>query len=182
MLRAAPHGVYPCNGDDRWAAFAVFTDEEWQAFCKVIGDPEWTREERFKTLNGRKENEDELDRLVTEWTRGYTAEQVMTMMQSAGVSAGVVQSPEDLYSDPQLEHREHFLTLDHPVVGPYKCHNEASRFSRTPPVFRRAGPCLGEDNEYVLKEILHLNDDEISDLYAGGAITTEDEAPSLGAF
>ena len=66
---AAPHGVFPCVGDDRWCAIAVFTSEEWEAFCHVIGDPPWTKEQRFATLDLRKQNEDELEKLVAEWTR-----------------------------------------------------------------------------------------------------------------
>jgi crotonobetainyl-CoA:carnitine CoA-transferase CaiB-like acyl-CoA transferase len=179
---AAPHGVYPCQGNDRWIAITVFTNEDWQAFCRALGSPAWSNEEKFATLSRRKENEDELDRLIADWTENHSSEEVMNIMQAAGVSAGAVQTPEDLFKDPQLKHRKHFISLDHSFLGQYSCPNEASRFSRTPPVFRKAGPTLGEDNEYVLREILRFSDDEISDIYAEGAITTEDESPGLGAF
>jgi len=86
---AAPHGVYPCRGEERWVAIAVFTDEEWLAFCTVIGEPQWTKEAKLATLRGRKENEDELDGLVSEWTQQYTAEEVTCLMQSARVAASV---------------------------------------------------------------------------------------------
>ena len=54
---AAPHNAYRCRGEDRWCAIAVFTNEEWQSFCRVIGNPSWTRDARFATLEGRQENE-----------------------------------------------------------------------------------------------------------------------------
>ena len=60
---AAPHGAYRCRGEDRWVAIAVTSDEEWQGLCRVLGEPEWTREERFATLSGRLTNHAELDRL-----------------------------------------------------------------------------------------------------------------------
>lgn len=179
---AAPHGAYPCKGEDRWCAIAVFTDEEWAAFREVIGTPEWTKDSRFTTFYGRKQNEDELDRLVTEWTTNYTAEQVMTLMQANGVPAGVVYTIEDVFNDPQMKHREHFVYLEHPVIGRHAYHNEASRFSKTPPDFRKAAPCLGEDNEHVYKEILGLTDDEIADLLVAGVITTDADLPGGGHF
>ena len=69
---AAPHGAYPCAGSDRWVAISVSSDCEWQAFCDVLGNPEWTALPKFSTLSGRKQNEDELNRLVEEWTKKFT--------------------------------------------------------------------------------------------------------------
>ncbi len=97
---AAPHGVYPCCGDDRWCAIAVFSDEDWQGFCRALGNPDWIQAPRFATLKDRKEHEDELDSLIAEWTSGFSAHEVMTKMQEAGVAAGVVNNCEDLFEDP----------------------------------------------------------------------------------
>ena len=78
---AAPHGAYRCQGDDRWVAIAVHTDGEWQAFCRVVGNPDWTKEERFGTMAGRVENSDALDEYVNEWTASHTAEQEAGLIQ-----------------------------------------------------------------------------------------------------
>ncbi len=177
---ASPHGAYPCKGDDRWVAIAVFTDKEWLSFCEVIGNPEWTNSPKFATLMDRKNNEDELDKLVGEWTINYTAEEVMTKMQAKGVAAGVVQTMEDLFNnDPQLRLREHFVKLEHGEMGRHSYHNEAARFSITPARLWKAAPCLGEDNEFVYKQILGLTDDDISDLLAEDVITTEADLPVI---
>ena len=74
---AAPHGAYRCQGDDRWCVIAVFSDDQWRALCQAIGDPQWCHEKRFATLQARKQNEDELDRLIEGWTGTRTAEEVM---------------------------------------------------------------------------------------------------------
>ncbi len=58
----APHGCYPCTGEDNWVAIAVASDEQWNAFCRVMGNPEWTKTAKFKTTGGRWKNQDELDR------------------------------------------------------------------------------------------------------------------------
>jgi len=168
---AAPHNAYRCRGEDRWCAIAVFTDDEWRGFCRVIGDPEWTREGSFTTLSGRKENEAELDRRVNEWTVSHSAEEVMTLMQSAGVPAGVVETGEDLLEhDPQLKHRGTFVELDHPDGGRYRTQaGPHFLLSGTQFDVRRA-PCLGEHNEQVFKGILGIPDGEYRKLVEDGVI------------
>ncbi len=169
----SPHGVYPCSGADRWVAIAVTNEKEWQRFCDVIGDPDWAGDPKFNSVIGRKENEDELNGLIGEWTKNYTPEQVMTILQDAGVPAGVVQTGEDLLNDPQLKHRQHFRVLDHLEIGPHSYHAPAYRLSQTPCDIKSPGPCLGQHNEYVYKEILGFSDDEIADMLVEGVITTD---------
>jgi len=175
---AAPHGAYPCKGEDRWCVIAVFTDEEWKEFCRVIGNPAWTEDTKFATLLGRKQNEDELDGLVSEWTSNYTAEEVMTLMQLRKIPAGIVSTIEDTFNDPNMRFRQHLVYLEHPVIGRHAYINEAIRFSKTPPDLRKAAPCLGEDNEQVYKEFLGLTDAQIADLLVAGVITTDVDLPA----
>ncbi|MFC1965839.1 CaiB/BaiF CoA transferase family protein [Chloroflexota bacterium] len=167
---AAPHGAYRCRGEDRWCAIAVFTDDEWQSFYKVIGNPTWTKEPRFSTLQLRKKIEDELDKLVEEWTINYSAEEVMTMMQTGGVAAGVLQTGEGLLEhDPQLKHRHFFWELDHPEMGKYYALGHPFVLSKLPCELRRA-PLLGEHSKYALDEVLGMSDEEIAELVMEGAI------------
>jgi benzylsuccinate CoA-transferase BbsF subunit len=159
-----PHGAYRCRWEDRWCVIAVYTDEEWHSFCRVIGNPPWAKDPRFATLEGRKEHEDELDRLVAAWTVNHTPEEVMSMMQAAGVAAGIVATGEDMMDrDPQLKHRRVFRELDHPEIGKY--HGVAPSFdlSKCPAEIERA-PLMGEHNEYVLKDILGMSDEEVDEL------------------
>jgi crotonobetainyl-CoA:carnitine CoA-transferase CaiB-like acyl-CoA transferase len=95
--------MYRCKGDDRWCAIAVFTDDEWKSFCRVIGNPVWTKDPKFNTFLGRKQNEDELDRFVEEWTSQRSPEEVMTLMQAAGIGAGIASNIKDMNEDPQLK-------------------------------------------------------------------------------
>ena len=175
----APHGVFPCSGSDRWIAIAVSSDGEWQNLCSVMGRPEWAGDPRFSTALTRKENEGELEGLIGEWTRSHSAAELMTALQEAGVPAGVVQTAEDLFNDPQLRHRQHFRFLEHKEIGVHAYQSPAYRLSKTPCTFTKAAPCLGEDNEYVYREILGLSDDEIADLLIEGVITTETDMPQV---
>jgi crotonobetainyl-CoA:carnitine CoA-transferase CaiB-like acyl-CoA transferase len=164
----APHGVYPCRGDDRWCAIAVFTEKEWQAFCHIMGDPDWTKDTRFATLLSRKQNEDELDRLIQEWTITFTAEEVMDKMQSAGVAAGIVRTGAEIIAeDPQIKHRDYMKVLDHHAIGPSLHSSTPGKLMKTPAEVRPA-PCLGEHTEYICREILQMPDERFVQLLAEG--------------
>lgn len=168
---AAPHAVYRCAGEgEKWCAVAVESDEEWASFCKVIGEPDWTGYPRFATLEGRKANEDELDELVEKWTISQTPHEVMTRLQQAGVPAGVAQSGEDLVADPQLNHRGTHTILEHPEIGPHIYQPPPYRFSKTPHELTMPAPCMGQHNEYILKEVLGMSDDEVAELLIAGAL------------
>mgnify|MGYP003971289977 CR=1 FL=1 len=173
-----PHGIYPCIGQDRWVAITVADDYQWHQLCEMMGNPPWTFEQRFDGILNRKQNEEDLDQKIGEWTRDFTAEQVMTMLQEAGVPAGVVETAEDLFNDPQLKFRQQFRKLDHPVIGPHTCQAPAYTLSETPCEIARPAPCLGEHNEYIYRDILGFSDDEIADFIVEGVITTEADAPT----
>jgi len=177
-----PHGIYPCLGHDRWLAIAVGNEEEWQAFLTAIGNPDWSKAPRFSTIISRKENEDELDSLVAHWTLNYMPEQAMQLLQDAGVPAGIVATGEDLFNNPQLKYRKHYVFLNHTFIGRHAYHAPAFRFSKTPYRLWKAAPCLGEDNFYVYREILGFSEDEISDLMAEGVITTEADISVLRPY
>lgn len=163
---AAPHGVFRCRGNDRWCAISISQDSEWKSFCRVV-NRSWVREEKFATIKGRKQNEDELERLIEEWTMDSSAEEVMSVLQKNGVPAGVVQTPRDLVNDLQLGYREHFKSVEHVEMGTYFNADFSFRLSETPGKFTPA-PCLGEHNYYVYKEILGLSDEEFVRLMEDG--------------
>jgi benzylsuccinate CoA-transferase BbsF subunit len=167
---AAPHGVYRCQGDDRWCAIAVFTDDEWQGFKRALDNPPWAGDKRFATLNGRLENKARLDRLVEEWTKKHTAEEAMALLQKQGVAAGVVQSAGDLAQDPQLNERGFFIELDHPELGKTVSDATPIRLSDTPARYSRPAPLLGQDNENVYGELLGLSETELGRLKKQGVI------------
>jgi benzylsuccinate CoA-transferase BbsF subunit len=168
---AAPHNAYRCLGDDRWCVIAAFTDEEWHSLCRVIGNPSWAADPGFSTLAGRKQNETELDRRLEGWTISRSAEDVMSLMQAAGVPSGVVETGEDLLDrDPQLRYRRTFVELEHPEVGKYRT-QAGPHFLSSSTVFEvKRAPLLGEHNRYVFQEILGLADEEFQRLVKEGVI------------
>ena len=166
----APHGAYPCSGDDQWCAIAVETDEQWDALRRALGDPAWASDDRFRTAEGRLRHQDEIDGRLGEWTSERAAQEVMHLLQSVSVPAAVVQRSSDLLRDPQLAHRRFFRYMDHAEMGniPYTGHQFRIRGYESGPRF--PAPLLGEHNELVLREILGMTDEEITEVLAAGAI------------
>ena len=165
---AAPHGVFPCRGDDRWCAVAVLTDAEWSGFCKALGRPEWVRDKRFSTLLARKKNEDELETLIAQRTAHRTVEELVDALRNEGVAASIVQNGQDLMEqDAQLRHRKTFLEKAHPEMGKCTVQQPPFRFSKTGPELKTP-PCLGEHTEYVCTELLGLSDEDFVTLGGKG--------------
>ena len=169
-IPAAPYGCYRCVGEDRWCVIAVFNETEWQALVKTMGSPEWACEERFSTLPKRKEHAKALDKLFEQWTVQHEAEELMNLLQEAGVPAGVVQNASDLAKDPQLLARDYFVRLHHPVLGDTISDASPIKFAGGTRGDWKAAPLLGEDNQYVYLELLGLTEKELSSYIKRGIV------------
>ncbi len=164
---AAPHGVFPCAGDDRWVAVAVTSDAEWRSLCSVMGQESLAEDARFSTLLTRKENEDALEAIIAAWTRPQTAEDVVDRLTGAGVGAAVVARGEDLHHDPQLGARGHLRVMEHPVMGARTHSAPSFRLSEMELDHRRA-PLFGEHEEEVYGGLLGMSSGEIERLRSEG--------------
>jgi benzylsuccinate CoA-transferase BbsF subunit len=164
---AAPHGVYRCQGVNRWCAITVWNDQEWRRFCDILGNPPWTQESRFSTALRRVNHRDELNILVETWTSQHPAEDIMARLQEVGIAAGVVQSAADLACDPQLVYRGQSVCLDHPEVGRQRYDAPAFHLTASPAQLRSV-PTLGQHNAVVFKGLLGLSDEEYAALDAEG--------------
>jgi benzylsuccinate CoA-transferase BbsF subunit len=163
-----PHEVYRCQGDDRWCAIAVETDPQWVSLCTVINKPEYATDPRFKTLADRKIHEADINRVINEWTSQRTAEDVMHVLQSIGVAAGVVKNAADIYEDPQLAQRGLFWKMEHPEMGQFTHLGQGFELSKTPAQAKMPSPLLGEHTEYVCTKILGMADNEFAEAAAAG--------------
>ncbi len=168
---AAPYGCFKCLGTDRWCVIAVFNEVEWQALSKVMGYPDWMKDERFSTLSKRKELAEELDGLLEQWTSQHTPEEIVELLQEAGVPAGVVQNAEDLAKDIQLVEREFFVHLDHPILGETISDASPIKFKGKSTLNWKSAPLLGEDNRYVYMDLLGLTENQLSSYTERGIIT-----------
>ncbi len=167
----APHGIYRCEGDDRWVAIAVRDDRDWNAMREAMGRPEWAEDARFETLEARLEHEDALDALVEVWTSVRGPMQVMDALQRKGVPAAAVQRPyERIDHDPNTADWGLFPEVEHPEMGRVRVDGMPIRLSETPARFRRGAPTLGQHNRFVLGEILEFTDEKIRAMESEGMI------------
>ncbi|MEV5384493.1 CoA transferase [Streptomyces sp. NPDC052721] len=167
---AAPHGVYPCTGEDRWCAIAVFTDEHWQALTNVLGKPEWAERTAYATPGDRWAARRELDGLVAAATSALEADELAEALTAAGVPAAAVSNAAQVLENPQLTARDHWKILDHPEMGPSVYDNIPYRLSRTPGRLRGPAPLLGADTRDVCLDLLGLSLDEYEHLAGEGVV------------
>ena len=160
----APHGVFRSKGDDRWVSLSVRDEAEWQRLCEVMGQPELILDARFASLAARKENEAALEAVVTAWTQERTADEATQALQNAGIPAYPALDALDMVNSPHVGARDYFVELEHPEVGTRRHMGIPWTMSRTPCEIRRPAPCLGQDTDAVLTDIVGLSQDEIAAL------------------
>ena len=172
----APHGCYPCRGEDQWVTIAVRDDEDWLAFCRALGVSGIAADSRYATTPQRIERQDELDSIVSDWTRQLTSYEVMETLQSAGVPASPVITAGQALTDPHFRHRGFFEKVAHPPetgLGEKEYIGRGWKFSSSRAGIAGPAPLLGESNDYALREILGMTEDRISALEDENTIGTE---------
>ncbi|HEM45633.1 MAG TPA: CoA transferase, partial [Alphaproteobacteria bacterium] len=170
-LHMAPHGCYPCAGEDRWCAITVRSGAEWQRLgaidelARLVGDP------RFETLAGRLAAREEIDEAIASWTRENDAHAIAETLQALGVTAGVVQDTEDQYQhDVHLAERGFFEHVPHSRKGEVVATGIPLGLTGTPGRTTRAGAAMGEDNAHVFRDLLGLSAEEYARYVDAGAI------------
>ncbi|MBI2166070.1 MAG: CoA transferase [Chloroflexi bacterium] len=160
-----PHNIYRTQGQDSWIAIAVSTDEEWQALCRVLDRPELAHDPRFANMETRRANVEALDAVITQWTRGRESQEEATrLLQAAGVPAGPANTVKDVVTDEHLTARGFVVEDDHPQAGRRTMVGVPWRFKGLPQPAYRHAPLLGQDNDYVLLDILGLSRQEVQRL------------------
>ena len=168
---AAPHGVFPCAGADRWIAIAVHDDADWQRLVQAMGAPAWAAAAALATRDGRLAAVEALEPLLAAWTAPQDAAVLAAALQAAGIDAAAVADMQDLVRDPQLAHRGHFTELTHPVVGPYVVESMGLRFSAAPMQVTRPAPLLAADSDAVYRELLGMPAEEFEALRDAGVLS-----------
>jgi len=160
----APHGCYPCQGEGHWVTIAVAGESEWQSFCKIIGSPDWTKEQQFADDTSRRQNQEALDNHIAEWTRQHTDYEVMEILQDNGIAAAPTLNGRMVPQDQHCKERGILAEVDHPALGKRLVVGATWRLSGTPTRTPQAAPLIGEHNQYVLGELLGMPQDEITRL------------------
>jgi benzylsuccinate CoA-transferase BbsF subunit len=155
LAMAAPHGVFPCAGEDRWISIAVFDDEEWRGLVTAMGDPEWARAPEFTNRGERVRNIGTLHEKLADWTRQHDDRELAAHLQEHGVAAAPVFNVADLLHDPHYRARRTFIEVTHPLGFKETIYGAYVKTSRTEANVR-TGPIIGQDNDHVFTELLGL--------------------------
>ncbi len=160
----APHNCFRCAGEDEWVSIACGTDQEWQALCRAMDQPELLRDARFRTAADRKAHEDALEERLTAWTSQRDKWDITERLQAAGVAAFPSMNSHDLDRDPHLTERGFFVRLPHPEVGRQTHTGLPWLLSNAPNGVRAPAPLLGQHTDAVMRDILGYADAEIARL------------------
>lgn len=160
---AAPHGVFPCTGDDRWIAIACVSEDEWRSLVGAMGDPDWAAAPEFATVADRVANVEKLHDLVGNWTEAFDNDALAATLQAAGVPATPVRSVGDLLDDPQYRARGTYVEVEHPLGFKSTIYGGYVKTSRTDACVR-IGPVLGQDNERIFKGLLGIPEERYREL------------------
>lgn len=159
-----PHGNYPCQGDDKWVAIAIDTEEEWKNFCIAMRVPEWITDKRFADKENRMKNREELDKLIASRTIKYGVYDVIGFLQKVNVAATLVMNCEDQLIDPHFRANKTYVEIQHPLIGKEIIYNNPARFSDMPLTIRHNAPSLAEHNDYVLRGLLGYSQPQVADM------------------
>lgn len=164
----APQGVYRCAGDDRWIAISVCTDEQWLALATELNIEQ---HEKWKTAAGRMLDHAQLDVIISEITAQRDAVALTQALQAIKIPSGPVQDARDLLdADPQMAARQHWVSLDHPEVGPSTYNSAPYRFSDAQSAPTSPAPMLGQHTHEICRELLCMDDLEITQLAEAGVL------------
>ncbi len=164
----SPHGLFPCAGEDRWLSIAVRDDAEWDRLAGLIGDD--ALEERYASAAGRKQHEADLDAMLGAWTQPQDRWAVAEQLQALGIAAVPVFDMADVGDDPHMNERGFFVELEHAEIGRMKHAGIPWQLHGTPLQIERAAPCMGEDNAYVVQELLGRSEMEFQRLLDEGVL------------
>lgn len=175
----APHGVYPCAGDDEWVVITVRDDADFAALAGVLGPPQLAGTPGYATRAGRAAAREPIDALVAAWTRSRPPREAAAALQAAGVPAGpMLRIPEHL-GDPHLAGRGFLTPTRHPLLaGPVPGERASAVFERMPDPPLGPAPLAGQQTRELAARLLSLSAADIQSLLDDGVLEEPETSPA----
>jgi len=159
----APQGLYDSDEDEQWVAISIADNEQWNALCQVVNDDRLLQD-KFATHAGRREHHDEIDVLLSAWTKSKSRDEAISVLTAAGVPAGKVQDPRLSHENEHLQGRKFFEESPNPVIGSLPVPMMPWRMNGIDKWMRRPAPLMGEHNQYVFSDMLGISGAELERL------------------
>jgi len=174
----APQGAYRCAGEDNWLVISIESDDDWAKFCEATGHSDWASDDRFSTVEGRRQHHDDLDEMITGWTQDKDHYDAFHQLQKAGVIAAPVLNGKEALLDPHFEERGQYDVIDQPHNGKRLVGRHlAAKFDAFEASAGGPAPTLGQHNAEVLGGLLGITEEELAQLEEQRVITTEPALP-----
>jgi len=158
----APYNTYPAR--DGWVMIMAGDNPRWRRLCALMGHSEHATDPRFATLGARRKHQEEVDAIVSEWTRGQTRQQIMDQLGANDLTGGIVKELDEVMTDPHLHERGTLREIDHPELGRMTIFTSPLRFNGEPNAPHSHAPTIGKDNDRFFAEELGLTREEIAAL------------------
>tara|TARA_Y100000780_G_scaffold232554_1_gene266055 strand:- start:11324 stop:12571 length:1248 start_codon:yes stop_codon:yes gene_type:complete len=168
-----PHGIFQCKGDDSWIAISVESNQEWQALCEVIGSTELKNDNDLTEVSSRRLNREKIELEITDWTKSKSNKEVMDLMQTRGIRAGIVAKASDILSDPHVSERNYLDTVEHPDAGEYTSPGLPFKFTRSSTNLGMRAPMFSEHSLPILSGLLAKDMSTIASLIEKGTTPLE---------
>ncbi len=164
----APHGIYPCAGDDDWIAISCRDDADWRALAGAIGE-DWTS--AYQAADTRWSQQDALDSALATWTRTHDKFALEQTLRALPIPAAAVQKPaERIERDETTGRFGLWPSVTHTAMGEVRVDGQPVHFSQTDWQAVHGAPCLGEHNAAVLTRLLGYSADEVRQLAEEGVL------------
>ncbi|MBO0763246.1 MAG: CoA transferase [Hyphomicrobiaceae bacterium] len=174
-----PCGIYPCKGGGPNDYVYVYTSrtnpEHWKRLLAVLGHEELIGDPRFATPEARHAREEEVNALVSAWTREHDKHEAMRRLGAAGIPAGAVLDTKELAEEPTFRERGILQVMDDPTVKDYCMPAWPVRHNGAPPAVT-AAPLLGQHTTDVLGSWLGLSEGELEGLERQNVVRSSRQA------
>lgn len=166
------YGVFTC-GDGRHLVIAAQVDEAWRHLARLIGGETLAADPRFRDPTSRNANRTDALAYVSAWTARRSITECVDELDRAEVPCAVVQTIDEVITDPQIIARNMIVEQLHPVLGAVKLPNLPFRFSACDTLPRSPAPLLGQHNRELAAE-LGFNEREINAMIGDEVLYAED--------
>jgi len=155
---------------DGYLILAVGNDAQFKRFCDLAGRADLASDDRYLKNSERVKNRQTLVPQLIDIMLAQDSDYWLEQLNAQGIPCGPINNIDQVFSDPQVQHRGMQLELDHPVAGKVASVGNPIKLSETPVSYEKAPPTLGQHTEAVLSDLLELNSEQIKQLRTEGII------------
>ncbi len=168
--RAVPWSIFPTK--DGNIAICVYTNDQWKVFLEAIKREDCLKDPRFKNLEDRLKNANEVEAMVTEWSKNLSTEEALKILREKKIPCDPVLEVKEVLEDPQLKSRGMIQELMHPLSARtgLKAAGFPIRFSELPAEYPGPAPFLGQHNKEIYMGLLGFSKEEMEQLEKEGII------------